>query len=141
MPYMAVVDSFQHWLYTHVDEITGPEILDAKWDELWQRFLPGVNWDGMEQTRAVNWHRKPHIFKAPFYYIEYGMAQIGALQLWRNSLTDPQQALADYRHALSLGGTKTLPELFEAAGAQFRFDSELLLELVALIEETIGALA
>ncbi|HFC12906.1 MAG TPA: M3 family oligoendopeptidase, partial [Anaerolineae bacterium] len=102
MPYMAVVDSFQHWLYTHIDAAKDAATRDAKWDELWQRFMPQIDWQGYEQIRSGGWHRKLHIFRYPFYYIEYGMAQIGALQLWRNSLDDHAQALADYRHALSL---------------------------------------
>lgn len=139
-PYMAVVDAFQHWVYTHAGEIDSTEILDQKWDELCQRFLPNVDWTGLEHIRMSGWHRKPHIFRSPFYYIEYGMAQMGALQIWRNSLNDPDKALTDYRHALSLGGTRTLPELFNAAGAEFRFDVDLLSELVDLMEGTIEQL-
>lgn len=137
LPYMAVVDAFQHWVYTHIDEATDPNNCDAKWDGLWHRFIPDIDWAGYEDVRMTGWHRKPHIFGSPFYYIEYGMAQIGALQVWRNSLHDPQKALTDYRRALAYGGTKTLPELFEASGAEFRFDSVMLQELVDLIEGTI----
>ncbi|GAB4155120.1 MAG: M3 family oligoendopeptidase [Candidatus Promineifilaceae bacterium] len=139
-PYMAVVDAFQHWVYTHVDEAMNAGNCDRKWGELWARFLPGVNWEGHEDVRVTGWHRKPHIFGSPFYYIEYGMAQVGALQVWRNSLTDSYEAVAKYRHALSLGGTRTLPELFAAAGAEFRFDGAMLADLVALIEQTIAEL-
>jgi oligoendopeptidase F len=102
--------------------------------------MPGFDWTGFEEARMTGWHRKPHIFTAPFYYIEYGMAQVGALQAWRNSLSDQAGALAAYRHALSLGGTKTLPELFAAAGAEFRFDTDMLADLVALVENTIDEL-
>jgi oligoendopeptidase F len=102
--------------------------------------MPSIDWTGFEAARMTGWHRKLHIFTVPFYYIEYGMAQIGALQVWRNSLSDQAGALTAYRHALSLGGTKTLPELFAAAGAEFRFDTEMLTELVALVEDTIEAL-
>lgn len=137
-PYMAVVDAFQHWVYTN--PVSTASALDAKWDEIWQRFLPSVDWTGYEHIRESGWHRKLHIFRSPFYYIEYGMAQVGALQVWRNSLSDHAQALADYKHALSLGGTKILPELFEAAGAEFRFDVPMLTGLVTLIEENISEL-
>ncbi len=140
LPYMAVVDAFQHWVYTHIDEAIDPNNCDAKWDELWHRFIPDIDWAGHEDVRMTGWHRKPHIFGSPFYYIEYGMAQIGALQVWRNSLHDPEKALKDYRRALAYGGTKTLPELFEASGAEFRFDSAMLQELVDLIESTIADL-
>jgi oligoendopeptidase F len=140
LPYMAVVDAFQHWVYTNPEAAAEPANCDAAWDTLWERFMPGVDWIGFEEARMTGWHRKLHIFTVPFYYIEYGMAQIGALQVWRNSLSDQAGALAAYRHALSLGGTKTLPDLFAAAGAAFRFDTDLLSELVTLVENTIEAL-
>lgn len=140
LPYMAVVDSFQHWVYTHPEEAKEAENCDKAWGRLWQRFIPGIDWTGYESTRVTGWHRKPHIFGSPFYYIEYGMASIGALQVWRNSLTNQDAALAAYRNALALGGTKTLPELFAAAGAEFRFDTDMLSELFALIEKTIAEL-
>ena len=141
LPYMAVVDLFQHWVYTHPDEAMDAANCDAAWGQLWDRFMPGVDWRGFEDARVTGWHRKPHIFGSPFYYIEYGMAQVGALQVWRNSLADQASAVAAYRRALSLGGTRRLPELFAAAGAEFRFDQEMLTDLVALVEQTIEELA
>ncbi len=140
LPYMAVVDAFQHWVYTHPDVAMDSANCDTVWDELWGRFMPDVNWDGLDDNRVSGWHRKPHIFGAPFYYIEYGMAQVGAMQIWRNSLTDPAAALTAYRHALALGGTKTLPDLFAAANVEFRFDTEMLTGLVKLVEQTIEEL-
>jgi oligoendopeptidase F len=140
LPYMAVVDMFQHWVYTHSDKALNPDNCDAAWDQLWLRFMPGVNWQGFEDARMTGWQRKPHIFSSPFYYIEYGLAQIGALQIWRNSLLDPAGAIASYRQALALGGTRSLPELFSVAGAEFRFDTAILTELVSLVEQTIRQL-
>ena len=140
LPYMAVVDAFQHWVYTHPQQAAEASQCDAAWTKLYDRFIPDIDWSGHEDSREAGWHRKPHIFTAPFYYIEYGMAQIGALQVWRNSLQDRVGALADYRQALALGGTKTLPELFASAGAQFRFDTAMLTELVDLIERTTAEL-
>jgi oligoendopeptidase F len=140
LPYMAVVDAFQHWVYTHPKEAASADRCDATWDALWQRFMPAINWNGFEDSRVSGWQRKPHIFEAPFYYIEYGMAQVGALQVWRNSLTDPAAALQAYRQALALGGTQALPDLFAAAGAEFRFDTAMLSELVDLIETTVAEL-
>lgn len=140
LPYMAVVDAFQHWVYMNPEAAADAANCDATWNALWDRFMPGVDWSGFEAARMTGWHRKLHIFTVPFYYIEYGMAQIGALQVWRNSLSDQTGALAAYRRALSLGGTKPLPELFAAAGAEFRFDTDMLTELMALVEETIEAL-
>lgn len=140
LPYMAVVDSFQHWVYTHAEEALDPANCDAAWDAQWQRFIPDMDWTGYEEVRKSGWHRKPHIFGSPFYYIEYGMASVGAMQVWRNGRQDHNAALAAYRHALSLGGTQTLPALFAAAGAEFRFDTPMLTELIGLVEQEIETL-
>jgi oligoendopeptidase F len=140
LPYMAVVDAFQHWVYTHPEEALDAATCDAAWDSLWARFMPGVDWSGLEDSRMSGWHRKLHIFGAPFYYIEYGMAQVGALQVWRNAQEDQAGAVRAYRHALSLGGTQSLPDLFAAAGAEFRFDVSMLSELVSLIETAVAEL-
>jgi oligoendopeptidase F len=139
--YMSVVDSFQHWAYTNPGDAHDPTNCNAKWTELWDTYLPGVDWSGLEDIKATGWQRKLHIYHIPFYYLEYGLAQLGAVQIWRNSLADYDKALADYRHGLSLGNTRTLPELFEAAGARLAFDAELLSELVDLIESTIHELS
>ncbi len=133
LPYMAVVDKFQHWLYTQAPEGVSPADLDAKWAELWDRFLPGIDYSGLDAEKATGWHRKGHIFSSPFYYIEYGLAQMGALQVWRNALGDQAQAVADYRRALAAGYTKPLPELFRLANARFAFDPETVGELMDLI--------
>jgi oligoendopeptidase F len=140
LPYMAVVDAFQHWVYTHPDTALDPAACDETWDALWGRFMRGVDWTGFEAERMSGWHRKLHIFQVPFYYVEYGMAQVGALQVWRNALRDQKAAVATYRAALRLGGTRSLPGLFQAAGAEFRFDRPMLTDLVGLIEETISQL-
>jgi len=140
LPYMAVVDAFQHWVYTHPDAAADPAACDAAWDGLWARFMPGVDWSGFEAERTTGRHRKLHIFHVPFYYIEYGLAQVGALQVWRNALRDQGQAVATYRDALKLGGTRSLPELYRAAGAEFRFDEPMLRDLVGLIETTLEQL-
>ena len=140
LPYMAVVDAFQHWVYTHADAAADPAACDEAWDGLWARFMPGVEWTGFEAERMTGWHRKLHIFHVPFYYIEYGMAQVGALQVWRNALRDQKNAVATYRSALRLGGTRSLSGLYRAAGAEFRFDEPMLGDLVALIEETLAQL-
>lgn len=139
-PYMAVVDTFQHWVYAHPEQAMNAINCDAKWLELWWRYLPGVDWSGLEEAAMTGWHRKQHIHRYPFYYIEYGLAQLGAVQVWRNSLNDPADALEQYRHALGLGGSVTLPELYQAAGARLAFDADTLGEAVELIEKTIETL-
>ncbi|MEZ4671887.1 MAG: M3 family oligoendopeptidase [Anaerolineae bacterium] len=139
-PYMAVVDAFQHWVYSNPQQAADPVACDAQWGELWARFIPGVDWSGLEDARVTGWHRKAHIFEIPFYYVDYGLAQIGAIQVWRNALRDQAQAVSQYRDALSLGGTRPLPELFAAAGAKFAFDASMLGELVNLMETTMAEL-
>ena len=139
-PYMAVVDAFQHWVYTHHDQASDPAKCDGQWLALWRRYLPGVDWSGLDEAAMTGWQRKQHIHRYPLYYIEYGVAQLGAVQVWRNALGDPKRALGQYRQALSLGGTATLPELYRAAGGRFAFDAGTLSEAVALVEETIERL-
>jgi oligoendopeptidase F len=137
---MAVVDAFQHWVYEHHALGSDPAACDAEWDRLWKRFMPGIDWSGLEAERMTGWQRKLHIHQEPFYYIEYGLAQMGAAQVWRNALQDQAGAVISYRRALALGGTVTLPELFAAAGARFAFDSAPLQSIVSLMEATIESL-
>lgn len=139
-PYMAVVDAFQHWVYENPALALDPAQCDTCWAALWQRFMPGVDWSGLEQEMMTGWQRKLHISQVPFYYIEYGLAQLGAVQVWHNSLTDEARAVARYRRALALGGTASLPELYAAAGAKFAFDAPTLRAAVKLMEETITTL-
>lgn len=139
-PYMAVVDGFQHWVYENPQAAQDPANCDACWSDLWRRFMPGVDWSGFEDVMATGWHRKLHIHTDPFYYIEYGLAQLGAVQVWANSLSDQAGAVARYREALSRGGTLSLPQLFQTAGAQFALDVPALRRAVSLAEETIERL-
>jgi oligoendopeptidase F len=139
-PYMAVVDSFQHWVYTSGDAGADPANCDAKWAELWDRFMVAADYTGLEDQKMTGWHRKHHIFRYPFYYVEYGLAQLGAVQVWANALENQTEAVAAYRRGLALGGTQNLHQLFGAAGAKFAFDAETLGNAVALIERTIDDL-
>jgi oligoendopeptidase F len=139
-PFMAVVDSFQEWVYENPPAGADPAACDKKWGELWDRFIPGVDWSGLEDVKVTGWHRKLHIHQVPFYYVEYGLAQLGAVQIFGNALKDQKKAVADYRKALSQGGTVTLPELFQSANAKFGFDSTTLKTAVDLMEKVIGEL-
>jgi oligoendopeptidase F len=136
-PYMAVVDAFQHWVYDNPEAAVDPENCDSRWAELWDRFMPGVDWSGLEQEKRTGWHRKLHIHQEPFYYVEYGLAQLGAVQVWRNALGDQAGAVAAYRKALKLGSNGTLPQLYAAAGAKFAFDAGTLNLAVDLMVKTI----
>jgi oligoendopeptidase F len=139
-PYMAVVDAFQHWVYENPTTALDPTNCDAYWAALWQRFMPGVDWRGLEQELITGWHRKLHIHVVPFYYVEYGLALLGAVQVWRNALTNQAGAVASYRRALALGGIVSLPQLYATAGARFAFDPATLRTAVSLMEETITTL-
>ena len=140
LPSIILSDAFQHWLYEHPEEALHTERVDEKWAELNQRYQPLVDWSGFEDVLRSDWHNTLHFFTDPFYYIEYAFATIGALQVWRNYVHDPQVALQQYRHALSLGSTRTLPELYEAAGANFHFDSEVLHDITKLVVDAIDEL-
>jgi oligoendopeptidase F len=131
-PYMAVVDAFQHWVYENHQAASDPANCDVKWAELQGQFMGDEDWDGLEDELVTGWQRKLHIVQDPFYYIEYGLAQLGAFQIWRNSLGNQKKAVADYRKALSMGGTVSLPRLYALAGAQFAFDVLTLQEAVDL---------
>ncbi len=140
LPYMAVVDAFQQWVYSEAPDAVTTEAMDAKWAELWDRFMKGIDYSGLQTPKESGWHRKGHIFTVPFYYIEYGLAELGALQVWRNAQADQAQAVADYRAALALGDTRPLPDLFEAAGTTFAFDGETVGQLMTLIKEHLALL-
>ena len=142
-PYMAVVDAFQHWAYTNPDKALNPDNCDSEWSDLWKRFQMSehIDYSDCGDIISTGWHNKLHIYHVPFYYVEYGMAQLGSIQIWGNSLRDRKKAIQDYRAALSLGGNATLPELYEAAGAKFSFDDETLLNAANLIEEQISELS
>jgi oligoendopeptidase F len=138
-PHCATVDAFQHWVYTDPAGADA-DARDAKWISLRQRFEQGVDYSGLRAEWIARWYQQLHIFEVPFYYIEYGIAQLGALQIWRNSLKDQAGAVARYRHALGLGSTRPLPELYEAAGIKLAFDAATIGELVKLTEEELERL-
>jgi len=137
-PYMAVVDGFQHWVYENPDAADEPVNCDHCWSDLWQRFMPVTDWRGLEPEMLTGWHRKLHIHTAPFYYVEYGLAQLGAALIWANALKDQARAVEQYRHALALGGTRSLSELYAAAGARFAFDAGGLREVIDLLEKKLS---
>jgi len=138
LPWIARVDAFQHWIYTHPTHTQ--EERTAYWLELDERFGSGVDWMGHEPTRESLWQRQLHLFVHPFYYIEYGIAQLGALQLWINFLNDHEKAIKDYLNALTLGSSKPLPMLFETAGAEFDFSEKTISPLVNRIQKELQKL-
>ncbi|MDX1952897.1 MAG: M3 family oligoendopeptidase [Verrucomicrobiota bacterium] len=137
-PWIATVDAFQHWIYTHPGH-TREERRNA-WLQLMDRFGGDVDWSGLEEVRANLWQRQLHIFLYPFYYIEYGIAQLGALQIWANSKRDKVKALKDYQAGLALGGSRPLPELFQRAGCHFDFSATTVEPLMKLLQAELSKL-
>ncbi len=138
-PWCAVVDAFQHWLYAHPGHSRDAR-RDA-WRELLDRFGGIVDWSEYETVRGSSWQRQLHIFLFPFYYIEYGIAQLGALQIWQRSQNDRPGAIAAYREALALGGSRPLPELFAAAGLRFDFGPDTMRPLMDALRGELDRLA
>jgi oligoendopeptidase F len=139
LPWIATIDAFQHWLYTHPTHTR--EQRTEEWLALDERFGHAVSWAGLEAAHASLWHRQMHLFGAPFYYIEYGIAQLGALQLWLKSLEEgPAAAIDAYLAGLSLGGSKPLPELFKATGLKFDFGPDIVKRLVDRVERELEKL-
>ena len=138
LPWIAVVDAFQHWLYTHPGHSRAERAM--RWMELVERFGGGEDWSGHEDARRYFWQRQLHFFQVPFYYVEYGIAQLGALQLWQRAKRDPAGAVEGYYAGLRLGGSKPLPELFAAAGLRFDFSAGTLQPLMADVEATLNRL-
>lgn len=139
LAWIATIDAFQHWIYTQPTPPTAEQRTKA-WLETRARFLSDIDFTGLEAEHEAYWHRQLHLFHLPFYYIEYGIAQLGSIQLYLQSLQDPHRALSNYRHALSLGGTKPLPDLFKAAGLHFDFSIKTVAPLVAAMEEELEKL-
>ena len=137
-PWVATIDAFQHWLYTHPGH--SREDRRAAWVRMFTRFVPDVDYRGYQDVLDVLWHRQLHLFLVPFYYIEYGIAEMGALQVWRRSRDDHAAAVRQYREALALGGTRPLPDLFTAAGAEFDLTARTMGPLMRAVEEALDAI-
>ena len=134
LAWVANIDAFQHWLYEHPSHT--PLERRQAWLGFYEQFGGKfIDWTDLTEVKAYLWHRQLHIFEVPFYYIEYGIAQLGALQVWMNARIDPKKALGDYRRGLALGGSRPLPELYQAAGIKFDFSAEIIKPLVEAVTE------
>ena len=139
LSWIAQVDAFQHWIYLNPQHTR--EDRRAQWIQLENRFGGTASWEGFEDAHEHTWHRQLHIFGIPFYYIEYGIAQLGALQVWLNSMRNGEAvAIEAYKNALSLGGSKPLPDLFEAAGCRFDFGPAIVGELMQAVNQELESL-
>ena len=136
LPWVATIDKFQHWIYTHKNHSVTER--NDYWLSLTDEFSSGqVDWTGLEKFKASQWQRQLHLYEVPFYYIEYGMAQLGAVAMWRNYKKDPEKTIQQYKNALSLGYTKSIGEIYEAAGIKFDFSNEYVQELSHFIYEEL----
>ena len=137
LPWIATIDKYQHWLYTHVGHTVAER--EKAWLEILNEFSTGaVDWTGFDEYRANFWQKQLHLYEVPFYYIEYGIAQLGAIAMWRQYRNNPQQALDNYMAALSLGYTKTLKELYDTAGIKFDFSPAYVAELGQFVKDALG---
>ena len=136
LPWVAAIDKFQHWIYT--TEHTAAERKE-KWLEI-DRELGNqiVNWEGEERSHAIMWQRQLHLYEVPFYYIEYGMAQLGAIAMWREFILKGEEALNNYMEALKLGYTKSIGEIYETAGIKFNFSASYVKELADFVKEELS---
>ncbi|MBN9296502.1 MAG: M3 family oligoendopeptidase [Filimonas sp.] len=138
-PWIATIDKFQHWVYENPSHTVVERT--AKWQEILNEFsTTAIDFSGLEKYREYSWQRQLHLFEVPFYYIEYGIAQLGAIGMWMQYKKDPEQALNNYMNALSLGGTKTLPELYDAAGLKFDFSPSHIKSLMEFVKEEMEKL-
>ena len=139
LPWVAVVDQFQHWIYTNPDH-TDQERTDA-WIQIYEPFGAGLaDWTEHPEAEANLWQKQLHIFEVPFYYIEYGMAQLGAIAVWKNYKENPEKGLQQYLDALKLGYTKTIKEIYETAGIKFDFSAGYVKELAAFVKAEMDKL-
>ena len=140
LPWIAQIDAFQHWVYEHPTHTV--EERHAHWSSLSKDFGTGLtDWSGYEDQIATSWQRQLHLFEVPFYYIEYGIAQLGALGVWMNSLTDFNGALTSYQAALKLGYTQSIPEIYEAANVPFDFSTKRLKALADFLQVELKKIA
>jgi oligoendopeptidase F len=138
LPIVALVDQFQHWIYTNKGHTRAQRT--QAWIDLNRRFNGDVDWLGIEDYLSTSWHRILHLFSVPFYYIEYGIAQLGALQLWLNYKADPKRAIAQYKSALALGGSRPIPDLYKACGLEFNMGPDMTRRLWGEVENELKRL-
>lgn len=138
-PWIAIIDKFQHWVYEHPQHSV-EERTDAWMNILTEFSTSAIDYTGLDAYRAIGWQRQLHLFEVPFYYIEYGIAQLGAIGLWMQYKKNPKQALDNYMNALSLGGTKTLPELYKAAGLEFNLTPAYIKTLMEFVKTEMDQL-
>jgi oligoendopeptidase F len=140
LPWVATIDKFQHWMYEHPSHSL--EERKREWTSIFDHFSDTVtDWNGLEETKQYLWQKQLHLYEVPFYYIEYGMAQLGAIAVWRNYTKNPQKGLHDYLSALKLGNLRTIPEVYQAAGIRFDFSRSYIRELMAFVKTELQSIS
>ena len=140
LPWVAVIDQFQQWIYTHPKHDASEREIAFK--EIYTRFGAGfANWNGLATEFGNGWQKQLHLFEVPFYYIEYAIAQLGAIAVWKNYKENPKKGLQQYLAALALGYTKPMNEIYETAGIKFDFSATYVRELATFIKEELGKLS
>lgn len=139
LPWVATIDAFQHWIYTHPNHTTKER--EQAWEKCFDRFGSNfVNWDGYEEFKLNLWQKQLHLFEVPFYYIEYAIAQLAAIAIFKNFKNDEEKALEQYMNALKLGYTKSIPEIYSTAGISFDFSQTYIHSLIEFIKEELESL-
>jgi oligoendopeptidase F len=138
LAWIATIDAFQHWIYTNPSHSRSER--HEKWLELGNRFGSILDWSGFEDWRKVSWQKQLHLFSYPFYYIEYGIAQLGALQIWLQYRENPENALKNYATAMRLGGSRPLPDLFEAGEMNFDLGRTTVQGLIDAVRDELSKL-
>jgi len=139
LPWIAQVDAFQHWIYENPNHSESERT--AKWLELCSRYGSGeVDYTDLETALENSWHKQLHIFEVPFYYVEYGFAQLGAVGVWKNYITKGQAAIEDYKAFLKLGNTKSIPNIYETAGVKFEFSESYISDLMQFVQVELAAI-
>ena len=139
LPWVATIDKFQHWIYENPTH--SPADRKVNWNTICSQFADQVtDWSGLQKGKDYLWQKQLHLYEVPFYYIEYGMAQLGAIAVWRNFRKDKQKGLDGYRNALKLGYMRTIPEIYKAAGIQFNFSRSYIRELMDFVRKELAAI-
>ena len=137
--WIAAVDKFQHWVYENPNHSVEQRM--SQWKIVIDQFTSKeIDYTGLDDVRARGWQSQLHIYEVPFYYIEYGIAQLGAIGMWKQYRENPEQALKNYMYGLSLGGTQTLPDLYKSAGIDFDFSPEKISELMLFVKQELDSL-
>jgi len=139
LPWVAVIDKFQHWIYENPNH--SQEERKIAWGYIFASFSDTItDWDGLEINKSYMWQKQLHLYEVPFYYIEYGMAQLGAIAVWKNYKENKSKGLAGYKAALELGYTKSIPEIYKAANVQFDFSRTYIKELMIFVKSELDSI-